>query len=155
MSNLMENIAELYGRMSVRLFHIVAVHSATDHYFDSMQGDPAYHLSGLVSAAVGRGLDLASTVKAVEIMNSPEHERLDPEYQIEEGNPLLGKKPTKKQLLLRSLPLEVLVLTVSYLTPSLGYGISSVGLILYYNNRKKIEKVQKAIDEMVESESAE
>jgi hypothetical protein len=122
-------------------------------------------LSALVAFGISRVIDRYTSYRAVEEINKKFIERgIDSSsFLLKEFNPLFsgiykdGKSFLKKSL--RAIPLEFIAGLTSYLYPSVGYGISLVGLLAGGNNiyqtelKKYIGKKYLDLKEMNSDES--
>ncbi len=98
---------------------------------------------GLASLVLARIIDHRATIPVIKKMNTPEFKRHNLDKDFGESNPFLGKHPTIKQYITRTIPLELLILGMTYHIPLMGTTYLAISPIVYRNNtdaRKAIDK---------------
>jgi len=141
-----KNLLSVYDSFAVRLIHMYAIVSASSIIIpDSYKDNPLYPISGFAAIVVGRTLDHLSTIPAIKIINAKEFREKTLDKGFYETNPFLGKHPTMKQYIIRSIPQDLFLLGLSVLYPPLGYSFLSLSPIIYINNKEKTKGVEKII----------
>jgi hypothetical protein len=134
--NLFDKIAETYQNWYIWIIHVLIVYPPLAYLTNQYRGELLYYLSGTFCGVIYCIIDHISSIPLVRISNTNDF-REKKLYEIyKEGNPFIGRHPTMKQYVIRSIPQDIFKLTASTFFPPLGYTFISIIPFIYRNNRK-------------------